>query len=84
MEVVEYLSEELHVTGNGIDLRIVEPFASELPSVLQDVRGVRLTTEEEALDADLLLMLVDHRVFHEIPVERYRGKKIIDTRGIWR
>lgn len=83
VEVMEYLSKELHLTGDGIDFRVVEPFAKELPHELHDAKGVRLTTTDEALDADLLLMLVDHHVFREIPARRRAGKKVIDTRGIW-
>ncbi len=84
IEITEYLSKELQLVGAGIDFRVVEPFISELPHELKHARGVRLTTIDEGLDADLLLMLVDHRVFHEIPASRRIGKKIIDTRGIWR
>lgn len=84
VEIMEYLSEELHLAGNDIDFKIVEPFAKAVPSELQGVRALRLTTIEEALDADLLLMLVDHKAFREVPLERLRNKKIIDTRGIWR
>lgn len=84
VEVMEYLAEESHLAGNNIDFRIVEPFADDLPSELRDARGTRLTTLEEALDADLLLMLVDHKAFREIPAKHRAGKKVIDTRGIWR
>jgi UDP-N-acetyl-D-mannosaminuronic acid dehydrogenase len=84
IEIMEYLSKELQLVGASIDFRVVEPYTSELPHELKQARSVRLVTIDDALDADLLLMLVDHRAFHEIPASRRLGKKIIDTRGIWR
>jgi len=28
-------------------------------------------------------LLVDHDIFHDIPVDRLAGKQIIDSRGCW-
>ena len=84
VEVLEYLAKELQLQGARIDLRVVEPFSRTLPHELQSSSRVRLTGLDEGLDADLLLMLVDHRAFREVPADRLRGKRIIDTRGIWR
>lgn len=83
VEVMEYLSKELQLTGADIEFRVVEPFTSELPVELKGARGVRLTTLDDGLNADLLLMLVDHKVFREVDPVRRAGKKLIDTRGIW-
>ncbi len=84
VEVIDYLAKELHLTGAKIDFRIVEPYTNELPHELAEARGVRLTTLDEGLKADLLLMLVDHQVFHDVAASKLAGKRIIDTRGIWR
>jgi UDP-N-acetyl-D-mannosaminuronic acid dehydrogenase len=83
VEVMEYLAKELQLTGADIDFRVVEPFTNELPVELKGARGVRLTTLDDGLNADLLLMLVDHKVFREVDLARRAGKKLIDTRGIW-
>lgn len=84
VEVLEYLAKELQLAGAQIDFRVVEPYTTELPHEVRDSRGVRLTTLEDGLQADLLLMLVDHQVFHDVPASKLAGKRIIDTRGIWR
>lgn len=83
VEVLEYLSKELHLIGARIDFLVVEPFITELPREFLGNPQIRLAPVDEALNSDLLLMLVDHRVFRDIPVERRANKKIIDTRGIW-
>ncbi|MFV3410579.1 UDP-N-acetyl-D-mannosamine dehydrogenase [Bdellovibrio bacteriovorus] len=39
---------------------------------------------EQALDkADIVVLLVDHKEFKKIPVDLLKGKKVVDTRGIW-
>lgn len=84
VEVVEYLTKELQLSGADVDFSIAEPFATKLPTELQSAHRARLATIDEALDADLLLMLVDHKVFRDISAKQRAGKKIVDTRGIWR
>lgn len=84
VEVLEYLANELSLMNAAIDLRVVEPYTRTLPEQLRELRGVRLTTLDDALDADLLIMLVDHDEFRKVPASRHAGKIVIDTRGIWR
>ena len=84
VEVLDYLAKELQLAGAKIDFRVVEPYTTELPHEVRDARGLRLTTLEDGLQADLLLMLVDHQVFHDVPASKLAGKRILDTRGIWR
>jgi UDP-N-acetyl-D-mannosaminuronic acid dehydrogenase len=83
VEVVEYLAKEIQLIGKNSELRVVEPFIDELPHELQRVQGVRLVDAEVGLEADLIIMLVDHQVFREIPTTRLINKVIVDTRGIW-
>lgn len=60
---------------------VVEPNISALPQVLENVE---LCTIEEAFnDADIFVLLVDHRAFKAIPSSRLKGREIVDTRGIW-
>lgn len=60
----------------------VEPNISELPATLVD--SVALKSVEEALnEATIVLMLVDHKVFKELPSARLSAIKLIDTRGVW-
>jgi len=65
------------------DVLAVEPNIERLPDSL--VGCARLVALEEALeDAELLLILVDHREFREIDRLELAGKRVIDTRGIYR
>ena len=82
-EVVEYLAKELQLVGNACELRVCEPFINELPQALQGLQGVRLTDLMTALNSDLILMLVDHKLFRDIPASQIAGKPLVDTRGVW-
>jgi UDP-N-acetyl-D-mannosaminuronic acid dehydrogenase len=84
VEIVEYLSTELNLSRPDVELLVVEPHVTELPLELSSARGVRKVDLEEALTADALVMLVDHRPFYDIQPVRLEGKLIIDTRGVWK
>jgi len=61
---------------------VVEPHVSKLPGTFEDT-GAILTCADDALrNADILLMLVDHRMFKDLPVDHDRHT-VLDTRGIW-
>ena len=61
----------------------VEPNVHQLPASLAG--KVTLQPLDRALaEADLLVMLVDHRVFKAIPAEQLRQSWIVDTKGVWR
>lgn len=83
VEIVEYLARELHLLGGEIDIQVTEPFVDILPHELEGAHNVRLVGIDRALEADLLLMLVDHKQFHMVPASRVTGKDVIDTRGVW-
>ena len=83
IEVVEFLAKELALQRRSIDLRIAEPYAKDLPHEIRNAAMVRKTTTDEALSADLLVMLTDHAEFRAIPQERVAGRRLIDTRGVW-
>lgn len=80
MNIVDQLATEL-----GEDaLLVVEPNVPELPARLAG-RNIQLVGLDEALaQADLVVLLVDHKEFKELPAERLAGKRVIDTRGTWR
>lgn len=60
----------------------VEPNIQVLP-VGVDPKLI-LMAQQEALEvADILLLLVDHKVFRAIERSQLPGKLVIDTRGIW-
>jgi len=70
--------------GCAETLLAVEPHVDALPAPLT-AAGFRKATLEEALaSADVLVLLVDHRVFREVPAESLVGRRVVDTRGLWR
>lgn len=63
---------------------VVEPNIEELPASLAG-RNVVLTALDDALErADLVVLLVDHKEFKALDPSLLAGKKVIDTRGVWR
>ncbi|MBS4430063.1 UDP-N-acetyl-D-mannosamine dehydrogenase [Pectobacterium punjabense] len=62
---------------------VVEPNVKHLPSVLAG--QVKLVDTLSALkEADVLVMLVDHRQFKAINPEDVKQQWVIDTKGVWR
>ncbi|CAX53946.1 UDP-N-acetyl-D-mannosamine dehydrogenase [Erwinia pyrifoliae] len=62
---------------------VVEPNVQQLPASLQE--KVTLVTLDEALQqADVLVMLVDHRQFKAIDPATLNQPWIVDTKGVWK
>lgn len=60
----------------------VEPNIPELPTKLK--ARINLWEIDSALkEADILVLLVDHKEFKELDKKEILNKKIVDTRGIW-
>ncbi|WP_435419347.1 UDP-N-acetyl-D-mannosamine dehydrogenase [Parerythrobacter aurantius] len=67
----------------GERVRIVEPYAAELPVEFK-ATGATLVDLDEALEAGgILIVLVDHDVFKAVPAEERSHAIVYDTRGIW-
>ena len=46
--------------------------------------GDTVTTHKRTVtEADIVLMLVNHRQYYELPAALLDGKVVIDTRGVW-
>jgi len=61
---------------------VVEPNIEELPESLEGV--LNLVSIEVALaEANVVVLLVDHKKFKEIPASALKSHKVIDTRGVW-
>ncbi|MGK4066066.1 UDP-N-acetyl-D-mannosamine dehydrogenase [Rothia sp. HC945] len=67
-----------------IDVLAVEPNISALPAQLGALENVRLAELKEIESTDVVLLLVDHKEFKQLPATALKGKTIIDTKGIWR
>ena len=62
----------------------VEPNVHELPQVLSGMKNVVFMDYMEAIrQADIVLLLVDHKEFKAMDTVALQGKIVIDTRGIW-
>ena len=60
----------------------VEPNIEELPAKL--VGKLQLINTEQALvEADIVVLLVDHKSFKDIQAIQFEKKEVIDSRGIW-
>ncbi|WP_417466150.1 UDP binding domain-containing protein [Kordiimonas sp.] len=61
----------------------VEPNIDGLPDNLKEL-GVEFSSMSNALEqADILVLLVDHKPFKRVPTGKLAEKIVIDTRGIW-
>lgn len=66
-------------------LLVVEPHIQVLPNELKKYEVIQLVEMDDAIaQADIVVLLVNHRVFVEVDKELLNEKIVIDTRGIWR
>ncbi|GKX57293.1 UDP-N-acetyl-D-mannosamine dehydrogenase [Leminorella grimontii] len=61
----------------------VEPNVHQLPAILGN-KVTLLDTAQALEQADIVVMLVDHRQFKAIAPEQVKQQWIIDTKGVWR
>jgi UDP-N-acetyl-D-mannosaminuronic acid dehydrogenase len=61
----------------------VEPNIEELPAKLAGEKLVLKDLEQALTESDIFVLLVDHKVFKDIPVAALKGRKVVDTRGVW-
>ncbi|MGV0387344.1 UDP-N-acetyl-D-mannosamine dehydrogenase [uncultured Corynebacterium sp.] len=63
----------------------IEPNVSELPKRLKGFDNVQLKDYNDAIaEADVVVLLVDHKEFKEFDKTKLEGKEIIDTKGLWK
>ena len=67
----------------GDRIRIVEPYAAELPREFTDTGATLVDVDTALEDCGVLVVLVDHDVFRSVPLAERAGKAVYDTRGIW-
>ena len=81
LNIVKRLGEE----HPKLDIRVVEPNVEELPPSLSSVPNLRKQDLAEALtDAEVVLLLVNHKEFIALDRSELTGKTVIDTKGLWR
>jgi UDP-N-acetyl-D-mannosaminuronic acid dehydrogenase len=80
MEIVH----ELAKAGTGRILA-VEPYIASLPRTLAALPNIEFSHAGPAIAAaDIVVLLVNHREFRELPAQALAEKVVIDTRGFWR
>ncbi len=83
-------SPAVEITGAIANTRtgrvlVVEPHVKALPAGLAGYDNLTLTDLETALSqADIIVLLTDHQPFKALDRRRLIGKRVIDTRGVWR
>lgn len=70
---------------NSCELLISEPHAEKLPGSLAGKTHVHLVSSvrDAIREAHIVAMLVNHRLYNDIPQADLAGKAVIDTRGVW-
>jgi len=78
LEIVEHLARD-----NRGTLLVVEPHIKALPKSLDDA-GVELVSTSYACEqADIIVILVNHKDFYNLDKKYLADKVVIDTRGIY-
>ena len=62
---------------------MVEPHVNDLPPGLATGGRTALVRLDQALAADVIVLLTDHGEFRSVDPRCLAGKRVIDTRGIW-
>lgn len=81
LNIVKQLGQE----NPQLDIRVVEPNVNALPDSLASIPNVSQQDLDTAIEeADLILLLVNHKEFVALDTTKLQGKTVIDTKGIWR
>jgi UDP-N-acetyl-D-mannosaminuronic acid dehydrogenase len=64
-------------------LYVVEPHVIELPGSLRSSSVIFTSAASAVEQADIVLLLVNHRDFENLDPKTLKGKHVIDTRGLW-
>lgn len=81
LNIVKQLGQE----NPQMDIRVVEPNVNVLPDSLAAIPNVSQQDLDTAIaEADLILLLVNHKEFVALDTTKLQGKTVIDTKGVWR
>ncbi len=65
------------------EFNVVEPHIDYLPDHFPDELVSLVDMKQAIVEADVVLLLVNHGYFNGITMEMLRNKLVIDTRGMW-
>ncbi len=79
------IAADIAVANMG-ELLVVEPHIQSIPKQLEGLPGVQFMENVDAAieKADIVVLLVNHRVFGTVNRRLLDSKVVIDTRGMWR
>ncbi|MGD7003817.1 UDP-N-acetyl-D-mannosamine dehydrogenase [Corynebacterium halotolerans] len=81
LSITQALAERM----NTKTLLAVEPNIEALPETLSKYGNIDLAATNEAIEeAEVVVLLVDHKEFNGVTAAQLKGKRIIDTKGLWR
>lgn len=79
------ITKQLASEMPNLKVLAVEPNVNELPAKLAENVNVQLTPLNRALEeADVIVVLVDHKEFYDVPATKLAGKLVVDAKGLWR
>ncbi len=67
----------------GARIQVVEPYAAHLPREFEGTGASQIDLDEALEQCDILIALVDHDQFRQVPLAERASKLVYDTRGIW-
>lgn len=62
---------------------VCEPNIKKLPASFNSKKTELINIDERLFNADIVVLLVDHKEFYKINLSKLDGAQIIDSRGIW-
>lgn len=75
------ITKEIALTHAGL-VKVVEPYIKTLPSELSGIAEL-MTVERGLEETDILLMLVNHKIFKDIPIDLRQKYIVVDASGAW-
>jgi UDP-N-acetyl-D-mannosaminuronic acid dehydrogenase len=67
----------------GERIHVVEPHTKALPIEYEGTGATKLDLDAALASCGVLIVLVDHDAFRQVPLDKRAGKIVYDTRGIW-
>ena len=78
------LAESITRSHPDCQIFTAEPNIKALPPQLAKFPNVQLTEVDQAIgQAQVVVLLVDHKEFKDLPATSLKGKEIVDTKGVW-
>lgn len=78
LEIVANLAEQY-----PNQILVVEPNLKKLPTTLQKKQIRHISLDQAFKDADLLVLLVDHKEFKKPPINSDKKQTVLDFKGLW-